>query len=148
MANRVHLQLDGVATLSEALRNLPAELRDQAMEIVRDHVDQAEGEIRAAYPEGPTGNLRRGLRQDRGTAGNWGASIVLKSTAKHAFLFETGSEYAHPDLAWVRRTRAGAARGRMPAGKVFIPAVIRWRRKMVEALVAFVEKAGFTVRAA
>jgi hypothetical protein len=145
----VHLKLDGVATLSEALRGLPADLRDHALGIVRDHVDRAESEIRSAYPEGETGNLRSGLRQDtEGSSLAFGARVVLKNTAKHAFLFETGSEYKHPDLAWVRRTRKGIARGRMPAGKIFIPAVIRWRRRMVEALVSFVERAGFTVKAA
>ena len=142
----VHLQLSGVATLAETLRNLPATLRDEALPIVGDAVDVAEAEIRAAYPE-RSGNLRAGLRQDRQGGGlNTGARVVLKNTAKHAFLFETGSEYRHPDPAWVRKTRRGRSRGRMPAGKVFIPAVIRARARMVAALIAFVERQGLHVR--
>lgn len=154
----VKLKLDGVATLAETLRGLPLELRDGALPIVGAEVDRAEEEIRAAYPIGPTkkvngrmvpgGNLRAGLRQDRSGGGlNFGARVVLKNTAKHAFLFEAGSEFRHPDPAWVRRTRRGGSRGRMPAGKVFIPAVIRARARMVTALIAYVEKAGFHVRA-
>lgn len=140
------LKLDGVAPLAETLRGLPTELRDGAIPIVGEAVDVAEAEIGAAYPE-RSGNLRAGLRQDRAGGGlNTGARIVLKNTAKHAFLFETGSEYRHPDPAWVRRTRRGGSRGRMPAGKVFIPAVIRARARMVTALIAYVERAGFHVR--
>ena len=112
----VHLKLDGVGTLASVLRGLPAELRDDALPIVGEAVDVAEAEIRAAYPE-RSGNLRAGLRQERQGGGlNFGARVVLKNTAKHAFLFETGSEYRHPDPAWVRRTRRGKSRGRMPAG--------------------------------
>ena len=99
------LKLDGVATLAETLRGLPTALRDEAIPIVGEAVDAAEAEIAAGYPE-RSGNLRAGLRQDRSGGGlNTGARIVLKNTAKHAFLFETGSEYRHPDPAWVRRTR-------------------------------------------
>jgi hypothetical protein len=141
MANAVHLQFDGIKALSEALRGLPAELRDEARPIVEDAVDRAETAIRSAYPVGKTGNLRAGLQveRDRGPS-NFGASLVLKNTAKHAWLFENGTE--------LRETKLGWKRGRMPAGKVFVPIVIRERRRMWTALMDFVREKGFTVRAA
>jgi hypothetical protein len=150
MANTVHLKWDGIKDLSEALRGLPAELRDEAFPIVEDAVDRAKEEIAAKYPVGPTkmvkgrrregGNLRAGLAIDRGATGpsNFGAVLVLKNTAKHAWLFENGTE--------LRETALGWKRGRMPAGKVFIPIVIRARARMWKALADFVRSKGFTVR--
>lgn len=149
MANTVHLKFDGIQALSEALRGLPAELRDEALPIVEDAVDRAESAIRSAYPIGPTkrvkgrlregGSLRAGLSQEKETSsGAFGARVVLKNTAKHAWLFENGTE--------LRETALGWKRGRMPAGKVFIPIVRRERARMWRALADFVRQKGFTVR--
>lgn len=149
MANRTRLELDGIADLSAALRALPAELRDEAAPIVEDAVDRAAAAVRAGYPVGPTkkvkgrmrpgGTLKAGVSVESVTGpSNFGTAVVLKSAAKHAWLFENGTE--------LRETKLGWKRGRMPAGKVFIPIVIRERGKMREALIAFVRARGFTVR--
>jgi hypothetical protein len=50
----------------------------------------------------------------------------VKSTAKHAALFEIGTQARH--------TNIGANRGSMPPGKIFVPVVVRKRRAMYERL--------------
>jgi hypothetical protein len=146
MPNR--LRIDGIRELEAALRALPIELRDEAAGVVQAHASAAEGAIRAAYPIGPAryfkkldyryggGELRKGLQSASETS-RFGTRIRLKNTAKHAWIFENGTELRHTDL--------GRNRGRMPAGKVFIPIVIRERRAMVDDLVAIVERAGLRV---
>jgi hypothetical protein len=132
----VRLRIDGMAEFKAALRALPTELRDAAQDVVQAHADAADGAIRAAYPRGATGHLQAGLSEARETSA-FGTRVRLKNTAKHAWIFENGTELRHTNL--------GANRGRMPAGKVFIPIVIRERRAMVEDLVAIVERAGLKV---
>jgi hypothetical protein len=55
----------------------------------------------------------------------------------HAAIWEYGTELRHTDL--------GQPRGRMPAGMVFVPAVVRERREMVKDVIQVVERAGFKV---
>ena len=105
--------------------------------IVWAHGQEAERRVYAAYPE-VDGNLRRGVKLDKREAGPYGAAAVLRSRARHASLYEWGSET-------VRYTRKGISRGRMPGFKVFVPIMQRQRRLMVQALVALVRRAGFTV---
>ena len=148
MASR--MSLDGVMELKAALRNLPVDLRDDAQAIVVAHGQAAADKIRDAYPTGPAryfkklsfrypgGALKKGVKVDGVDNSQFGTRVVVRSTAKHAWLFENGSE--------LRKTAAGVPRGHMPAGKVMVPIVIRERRAMLDDLVALVERAGMKVR--
>jgi len=144
------ITLHGMSELKDALRNLPVELRDDAQGIVESHADAAAAAVRAAYPVGPSrffkklayrypgGNLKKGVTVDKAAGSPFGTIVRVKSTAKHAWLFENGSELRHTD--------AGINRGRMPAGKVMVPIVIRERRAMYDDLAAMIEQHGLTVR--
>lgn len=135
----VELTWIGLDELKAALFNLPADLTAKAAGIVTESAEAAAAEIRAAYPEGDTGNLRRGVKV--GTKGARGAHTVrrvVRSTAPHATLFETGTQ--------TRQTALGYNRGFMPGANIFVPVVVRRRRAMQEDLVRIVEQAGLDVR--
>jgi hypothetical protein len=69
--------------------------------------------------------------------GRFSAGAIVKNTAKHAWIFENGTQARHNDL--------GANRGSMPPGHVFIPAVIKRRRIMYQQLRALLERHGLKV---
>lgn len=129
--NRIHW--DGLEELRRVLRALPADLAVEASGIVLSHAEGAAREIRAAYPT-RTGNLRNGVVVSKQAAGRYGTGVLVKNSAPHAFIFEHGTQARHNAI--------GANRGSMPPGNVFIPRVIRWRRKMYEALKALLQKNG------
>jgi hypothetical protein len=136
----VRLEMQGLAELRAALRQLPQEMTDEAATIVDAHARLAESQIKQNYPQGPTGNLRRGVTRDHYKSG-FTARAIVKSRAKHASIFENGTQ--------TRRTANGANRGRMPAppeSQRMIPVVIRRRKAMVEALKDLVRRAGFQVQ--
>lgn len=126
---------DGLAELKAELRKLPAELTAEAVDLVFANAEAAAQEIRAAYPA-RTGNLKNHLTVKR-SRGQFSTSAQVRSTAKHAYLFEVGSQARHTDL--------GANRGSMPAGHVFIPIVMRQRRIMYERLAQVLTNHGLTV---
>ena len=118
------------------LRNLPIRLRDQARLIVHQTATDAEAAIRSQYPV-VTGKLRDGLLQktiDR----PMGVRVRLVNVAPHAMLYEYGTE--------MRQTKLGYNRGRMPAGKIFIPEMIERRRQMIQdGLIPMMEAEGLKV---
>lgn len=135
------LQLDGLSELRDALRSLPEDLALEAGGIVRQHADDARSLIEAAYPQGRTGNLKRGVTVEHNSS-KFAASAIVRSRAKHASIYERGTA--------PRRTAAGANRGRMPPapeGHRMIPIVVRVRSRMVQALIDFVRAKGFQVNA-
>jgi len=132
------LTLIGLDELRAALLALPGELTAKAVGIVSAAADGAAAEIKAAYPEGETGNLKRGVRVGTKGGGDFTVRRVVRSTAPHATLFETGTQ--------TRQTALGYNRGFMPGANIFVPVVVRRRRAMFEDLVAIVEQAGLDVR--
>jgi hypothetical protein len=124
---------NGLAELREALRNLPAELTAEASHVVEGAANAAAADIKAAYPV-RTGNLRDHVFVSHRDKGRFSAGAVVKNTAKHAHLFEVGTQARHNSL--------GANRGSMPPGNVFIPAMIKRRRVMYEQLKALLERHG------
>jgi len=136
----VRVVMDGLPDLRTALRELPETLTDEASGIVQAAGLDAKAQIQSAYPDGATGNLRAGVTVQVNHA-RAATSAVVRSRARHAHLFEWGTR--------ARRTRRGASRGAMPEAphnQRMIPIAIRVRRRMVEQLIALVERAGLTVR--
>jgi hypothetical protein len=132
--------IEGLAEFKEALHHLPDTLKAEAGHIVIAAAEEAKRTVQAAYPQGPTGNLKRGVTMSVESASSFGVAARVKSGAKHAFIFENGTV--------ARQTRAGANRGRMPKApdsERMIPIVIRIRRKMTAQLIDLVQKAGFVV---
>lgn len=137
MSARVEIR--GLTEFRAALRQLPDELTDEAGAIVLAHAEEAKRRAQTAYPEGPTGNLRRGVTMEQHRS-KLTSSALVRSRAKHAWLFDHGSG--------PRRTDRGVNRGRMPQApeaQRFVPIAIRVRRNMVKALVGLVRRAGFQV---
>ena len=139
MSNR--LAFDGLAELRAALRNLPAELTGEASRIVEATTNAVAVEVRSEYGKHVvTGNLQAGVVVAHVDRGKFVATGIVKSTAKHAAIFEIGTQARHTDL--------GANRGAMPPGNIFVPIAIRRRRAMEQALKNMIERHGLQVKAA
>jgi len=138
--------LEGFDAYLEALRNLPGELRDEARTIVHDTATEAADAMRAAYPDGPRGRLKRGVKVALREGDEFGAGATVKNTAPHAFIFENGTQARYVTTRPLGRAKNfGSRRGAMPPGRVFIPIAIRRRRAMYDALIEVVRRAGFEV---
>lgn len=134
----VRLQLDGLTELRAALRQLPAELTDDAAAIVEDTTDRTETALVQTYPKGATGNLRRGVKKTV-AKGSFGVQGTVKSTSPHAHLWEFGTAVRHTARGWNR----GKAPSHAREGLVAI--AVRERRRMNQRLVDLVRSAGFEV---
>lgn len=138
----VRLTFAGFDDLRATLRRLPEDLRDEARDLVQAEGERAGDEIRAAYERHRvTGNLAAGVVVEAFARERFGAAVRVASKAKHAFIFENGTE--------VRRTKRGWPRGKMwtrQAGvPVFVPAMLRARKRLREGLRALLTRAGLTV---
>jgi hypothetical protein len=130
------LELVGLEELRAALRALPAELTAEAGGIVGNAGEQAKAEIVQRYPR-RTGNLRDHVTTRTVNAGQYRAAVQVRSSARHAHIYEVGTQARHNKL--------GANRGSMPPGNVFVPAVVRQRRQMMERLRDLLVRNGLVV---
>jgi hypothetical protein len=136
----------GLDELREQLRRLPADLAAEAAPIVTAAAEAAATELRGVYlAHEKSGNLasRVTLSPSIG-AGQFGARVVLKSSAKHAWLFDNGSQARH----YVRDGKdhkTGQMWGHSAPTHVAVGTIIKHRRIMEDALRGIVERAGFTV---
>lgn len=136
MANN-RVVFDGLAELREALRNLPSELAGAATRIVQDAGNRAAGDVRAAYAaHRRSGNLQDNVHVQHQWSG-LAVTTTIQSTARHANLFEMGTQARH--------TAIGANRGSMPPAHAFVPPVIKARRRMYEELKTKLEEEGLVV---
>jgi hypothetical protein len=133
----VRLSFDGLSDLIAALKALPDALAAEAGKDVHDAANRAAEEVIAAYPE-VTGNLKQHVKVVTKNAGRYGVVAQVRSTAKHADLYEFGTQARH--------TALGYNRGTMPPAKKFVPIMARYRRRMQDRLIKVVEAEGFTVR--
>ena len=134
------LRINGLDDLRQALKSLPGELVHEASTIVHTQAEAAQRQVIATYPVGPTGNLRRGVRLETRADDRGSASAKLRSSARHAHLFEQGTK--------PRQWKNGKSTGVMLARPVFVPIVVERRRVMLAALIELVERAGLKVTAA
>jgi hypothetical protein len=114
----VSLNLQGLRQLAKSLAQLPAALAAQAAGQVRQSAVETASELRDALAQGPTGNLKRGVRLQRRDPLVW----QVVSGAPHAFINEEGTA--------VRQTKSGANRGVSPASKTVAKVASRKRREM------------------
>ena len=140
------LTFDGLDQLIQDLRQLPGHLRDEATTIIHATASGAVEEMRAAYPEGPRGRLKRGLKTAFRQDSEFGSAGVVTNTAPHAFIFEQGTQARYVSTLPLGRVKNfGYRRGAMPPGRVFIPIAMRRRRDMYTALTEVVRRQGFQV---
>jgi len=129
------LELRGIAELKDALGKLPSELKGQATGIVIEAAYSAQRDIVAAYPQGPTGKLKKGVKVKVQEIGPYSVAAQVRSTAPHGWLYEYGTQ--------ARQTKKGKNRGTMPTpAAVFIPAMIRYRRAMYLKLAELIRSTG------
>lgn len=136
------MQMEGLKEFRVELKKLPAELVADSAAVVFAHAEDAQRQIAAGYPQGPTGNLKAGVTVER-QQGNRRVFARVRSRAAHSHIFEKGTK--------VRTTREGWNRGRMPPAPEsarMIPKVIRLRRRMELVLMGLLERYGFLVREA
>lgn len=132
------LEFAGLKELREALRQLPHELKAEAQSIVMDAANGAGTDIKAAYDRHTkTGNLSKGVQVRPSEVSTFGAGAIVVSRAKHAWMFENGTQARH--------TAIGANRGAMPPGHVFIPVVVKRRKQMYVELMEVIRKQGLQV---
>lgn len=132
MPNRV--VWEGLEELKAQLRQLPADLAAEASSIVLDAAQGAKTDM--VYPR-RTGNLADHVTVSTVSAGTFGAAAIVRNTSPHAAIYENGTQARH--------TALGANRGSMPPGHVFVPAVMRNRRRMYERLKALLVSHGLVV---
>ena len=141
----VKLTFDGIAELKQALRLLPEHLTDEAGALVRAASLNAAGAIRATYARGKTGNLQNGVVAEVAEPfSRYGVRYIVKSKAKHAYIYEYGTEARHYFTTGGTRH----ATGRMPAARVFVPRMIDARNRMQQELVWLLVRNGLMVRRA
>jgi hypothetical protein len=131
----------GLQELQLALLALPDHLAELAGHIVQDEAEQARAAIVAEYEaHRKTGNLARGVKLIEQAAGRYGAAYQVRSTARHAWLYEHGSQArhsrTHPDL------------GAMPPNPVLIQTAVRRRKSMYQRLADMIAREGFEVTVA
>ncbi len=121
-----------------ALRQLPEELRGEGGHMVEARANGAHATIKAEYgAHKHSGNLVDHTSMEL-TESEFGVIAEVKSTARHSFIFENGTQ--------IRKNNNGANRGAMPAGNIFIPTMQRARRLLTEDLVDLLQRAGLVVR--
>lgn len=129
----------GLNELRAAMRALPTEATGEASNIINAEANAAAVEIRSAYgSHRRSGRLQGGVIVTHVDHGKFYAGAAVKSSAKHASLFENGTQARH--------TAIGANRGSMPPGHVFVPAIARSRRRLFRSLKALLERKGLLVR--
>lgn len=125
----------GLKELITELTNAPKDVRAEGYQIMREEVEGAAAEIRNAYPQGPTGNMKRGVKV------NFPSSTILvgevKSTDPASHLWEFGTQ--------ARRNAAGAFRGSVRPHPTTVPIARRRRRQMFERLKAMLTRMGYQV---
>ena len=131
----VTFYIEGLEELKQQLRNLPQKLTEKSAQRVTAHALIAAQRIRDGYPI-YTGNLRNHVKvkveQD-----NVSVVATVSNSAKHAWMFENGTQARHTDI--------GANRGSMPAKHVFVPTVIQERRAMYRELAEILAAEGLEV---
>lgn len=128
------VQWTGMKELIAELTDAPAEIRADGMVILREELESAADEIRAAYPQGPTGNLKRGVSV---SIPNSQALIgSVKSTSPESHLYEFGTQ--------TRQSRGGN-RGAARPHPVTVPIANQHRREMFERMKQMLANMGFQV---
>ena len=124
----------GIDEFREWLQSLPSDAAGEADHIVQGEANYAALQIRRRYPS-RTGNLLRNVLVNRRVNRQGVVSYVVRNPAKHAAIFEYGTQARH--------TKLGANRGSMPPGHVFIPIVLQRRRTMFLLLKDMLVRFGF-----
>lgn len=137
----VSLHWDGLDAFEADLEHMPEGLATDAQPITESAANSAAAEAKANYPF-RSGNLRNHVFVSRYDKGKLSNGYIVKNTAKLAWIFEKGTEARH---YFTKQRGVIHATGKMPPGRVFVPAMQKWRRKMNVQLKGLLEKYGLVV---
>ena len=101
--SQASITLDGLDQLKTLIADFSDVCTDRGQALAEQAARRAVEEIRTAYPEGPTGNLRKGVKQIPVNPEGHRVLSLVKSTAPHAHLYEYGTrrQPARPVVGWV-----------------------------------------------
>ena len=132
----------GLDEWKAAMRQLPADLRNEANEIVRDTAETAANAVRVRYgAHVVTGNLAKGVRVKKQRSGAYGVSYQVASTSHLATIFERGSVVRHYITVRGNKKLVGA----MPPFNIFGPVMSRQRRYLWDELSSLLRRHGLIV---
>jgi Bacteriophage HK97-gp10, putative tail-component len=132
---------DGLEEFRRALRNLPDALAGEAVREAESSANAATFEIRSAYgAHRYTGRLQASVGVEEQQV-PFGFRFVVRARAKHAHLFEFGTQARHYFTVRGVRKLVGA----MPPARIFIPTMIKHRRQLYGRLVAMMQRHGLLV---
>ncbi len=133
MANR--FVFTGLKELQAELRSLPEHLTGEAAHIVEGRANAAAVTLRSVYGQHRvTGNLQDHVVVEKKATGPLGVAYRVASTARHAWLFDNGSEARHYVTGKGNEHATGAMWGKTPPTHVFVRTLITARRKMYDGL--------------
>ncbi len=146
----VTLRFDGLEELKAALRNLPTELTAEATHLVEGRANAAATEIRTIYGRHRvTGHLQDGVTVTHTERGKWSAGAIVKSAARHAWIFEYGTEARHYITINGKVHNTGEMWGkRTPPRPAFVGTIQKHRRALWQEFRALLERHGLLVREA
>jgi len=85
------LEMQGLDELKKLVAGFADACTDDGQQLADQAAMRAVEEVKAAYPQGPTGNLKKGVRIVRVKGGGHRVLSIVKSTAPHAHLYEYGT---------------------------------------------------------
>lgn len=130
---RTRVVWTGLDELKAELKNLPTTMTTETGHLAQANANSAAVDIRGAYPA-RTGNLRNGVKVEVIEKGPYRTGRRVINRAPHAWIFDNGTQARH--------TAIGANRGSMPPGRVFVPRIIKWRRRFLDQLKAALLRQG------
>lgn len=139
------MKWEGLDTLYAALRKLPTELRDDAAAIIENAADRAYTAIYQEYGI-KSGDLRSHLSIDPPSRTLYGASVLLKNTAHHAWLWDNGTEARHYTTSGGKRHATGQMWGKSAPPHTFVKHASKSRLLMYQELSDMITKHGLGVR--
>ncbi|MEO8680288.1 MAG: hypothetical protein ABI665_14655 [Vicinamibacterales bacterium] len=137
----------GLEELRAELRKLPADLTAEATHLVEGAANGALADVYAAYPS-RSGNLRQHLTMSAVVTSAFGVRFVVKNTARHAWLYDNGSQTRQFIEKSGTPHKTGAMWGRdgaEPPTHVFVKSMIRARARMYQQLTTMLIQHGLTV---
>lgn len=115
------LEIQGLDELKKLVAGFADACTDDGQQLADQAAMRAVEEVKAAYPQGPTGNLKKGVRIVRVKGDGHRVLSIVKSTAPHAHLYEYGTR-------------------RQPARPVMGEVAARVRRDFYADLIRMVER--------
>src|SRR5687767_12640662 len=107
--------------LRDALSRASEEIKARVLQRMDWAASTLVSVLHAKYPQGKTGNLRKGVTKRK--ASTFG--FIVRSAAKHVHFIEDGTKERFDN------TRKNARRGRVKANPIFVPAAVRERKSFL-----------------